>query len=93
MLDFSMIIIEETLAMHSRLMALYVELVKTTDNQNMQSYERGQDKCATCHRSALKTKEKNQRGDKTRFLREKRILIALGQSKMMAYTQTRDDQV
>lgn len=58
MLDFSMIIIEETLAMHSRLMALYVELVKTTDNQNMQSYEQGQDKWATCHRNALKTKGK-----------------------------------
>lgn len=44
--------------MHSQLMALSVELVKTTDNQNMQGCEWGQDKRSTCHTSALKTKKK-----------------------------------
>lgn len=51
------------LATHSQLMALCAELVKTTDNQNMQCCERGQNKCSTCHCSALKTKEKKKLGE------------------------------
>lgn len=49
--------------MHSQLMALCVELVKTTDNQNILYRESGQNKCSTCHCSTLKTKEKQKRGE------------------------------
>lgn len=80
------------LAMHSQLMAWCVELVKTTDNQNMQYCERGQNKCSTCRCRALKTKEKKKSMEK-KFLKEENSNCTLGKKERTVYVHWRQDQV
>lgn len=77
--------------MRSQLMAWCVELVRTTDNQNMQCPERGQNKCSTCRCRALKTKEEKSVDKK--FLKEENSNCTLGKKERTVYVHRRQDQL